>query len=148
MSRETSVEELSKKRAYKLSIGGYEIVAMKLEGYKALQVAGTLSPIAVGVKGAKVEGDDWLVIVKDPKGIVQPIETWAKQVSVQIKEVSGGAMVNTVSVLNPSLPYETLRVESEEDLARALEEGWTEPYQYISGKWILRRPRHDMSIAR
>ena len=33
MPKETSVKVLSKNRAYKLSIGGNEIVALKLEGY-------------------------------------------------------------------------------------------------------------------
>lgn len=45
MSYETSYEELAKGRAYKLSIGGYEIVSQKLEGFKAAQIAAILSPI-------------------------------------------------------------------------------------------------------
>jgi hypothetical protein len=112
MPEETSVKELCKGKAYIISIGGFEIVALKLEGFKALQIGGAISPINVSAEGSKVEGDDWLVIVKDPQKIVQPYETWVKQVSTQITNASG-SLVSTISVLNP-ISLEVLKKQMEE----------------------------------
>ncbi|TSA57369.1 hypothetical protein D4R42_01720 [bacterium] len=146
MSEETKFEQLAKGKAYKLFIGGYEIVCIKLEGFKAWQLAGTVSPIVIEAKAGKIEGDDWLVIVKDPQGIVQPIQNWAKQISTEIANVSGSP-IGTVSVLStPISPYKTIRVNSEEELAMAYEQGWNDPYQYATGKWLLRKSRLDISI--
>ena len=97
MPKESSVKVLSKNRAYKLSIGGNEIVALKLEGYKASQLGGVLTTIGVGMEGNKAEMDDWLVVVKDERGIVQPMDVWAEKVSREIANVSGST-VGTVSV--------------------------------------------------
>jgi hypothetical protein len=65
MSDETECKELAKNRAYQLKIGNVEFSALKLEGFKATQMGGTVTPVSVGVQGAKAEGDDWLIIVKN-----------------------------------------------------------------------------------
>ena len=49
------------------------------------------------MEGNKAEMDDWLVIVKDERGIVQPMDVWAEKVSREIANVSGST-VGTVSV--------------------------------------------------
>jgi hypothetical protein len=98
MSEETEYVQLSKNRAYLLRMGGVEISAMKLEGYKAIQLGGTVSPINVSASGSKVEGDDWLLVVKDKNNIVMPYEVWVKQVAGEINRLSG-SNVNTISVL-------------------------------------------------
>jgi len=99
MSEETEFKELSKNRAYLLKIGGTEICAIKLEGYKAIQLGGTISPVSVGAAGSKVEGDDWLVIAKDSNAIVMPYEVWVKKVVSEIARVSGSS-VSTISVVD------------------------------------------------
>lgn len=139
MSEETYVEELYPKRAYKRSIGSAEIVAMKLEGYKASEVGGAIFSTGAEVKAGKAETNDWLVVVKDPRGIVQPMEGWVKNVSNAITDASGNEVQN-VSVVIPAQNYEVKIIDNEEDLARAYAEGWSEPYQFDTGKWILRKP--------
>lgn len=140
MPEETEFQELKKNRAYLLKIGGTEISAMKLEGYKATQLGGTVSPYSVGVGGSKVEGDDWLIVVKDRNDIAMPYEVWANQVTQAISKLSG-SNVSTVSVVTSVPSYKTKIVNSIEELAKALEEGWTEPYQFESGRWILKKSR-------
>jgi hypothetical protein len=140
MSGKTEFKELSKNRTYLFKTGGVEITAMKLEGYKAIQLGGTISPVNVGVGGSKEEGDDWLLIVKDRNDIVMPYEVWAKQVAQEITRISG-SNVSTVSIVSSIPSYNTKIVDSVEDLAQAYAEGWTEPYQFQSGRWILKKPR-------
>jgi hypothetical protein len=106
MADVTMCEELAKNRAYLLRMGGVEISAMKLEGYKATQLGGTISPINVSAGGSKVEGDDWLIIVKDKNNIVMPYEVWVKQVAGEINKASG-SNVNTISVLTGGEPILT-----------------------------------------
>jgi len=117
MAEDTECRELSKNRAYLLRMGGVEISAMKLEGYKAIQLAGTLSPISVGAEGSKVEGDDWLIVVKDKNNIVMPYDVWVRQVAGEIKKASG-SNVNTISVLTSGEPVvtetKTVNIEKKE----------------------------------
>ena len=97
MPKETEFKELSKNRAYLLRMGGVEVSAIKLEGYKAVQLGGTLSPINISVGGGKAEGDDWLLIVKDKNQITMPYEVWAKQTAQEISRETG-SNVKTISV--------------------------------------------------
>ena len=140
MSEKTEFLELKKNRAYQLKISGTEISAMKLEGYKATQLGGTVSPYSIGVGGSKAEGDDWLVIVKDRNEIVMPYEVWVTQVASEIATVSG-SNVSTISVVSSEPPCQTKIVNSVDELAKAIEEGWREPYQFESGRWILKKPK-------
>lgn len=48
MSNKTECKELVKNRAYILNIDGLEISALKLEGFKASQLDGELSPTSAG----------------------------------------------------------------------------------------------------
>lgn len=143
MSKESEVKELSRNRAYRLKTGDTEFTAIKLEGFKATQLGGTVSPISVGVGGSKVEGDDWLIVVKDKNNIVIPYVTWVRDASSKIQTASG-SNVSTVSVVSTTSEkvYETKTVENVNELAKALEEGWGEPYQFMTGKWILKRPKY------
>jgi len=97
MTDETEFKELSKNRAYLLRIGGIEVAAMKLEGYKAIQLGGTLSPYGVGGGGGKAEGDDWLLVVKDENKITMPYEAWVKQAVQEIGKATG-SNIGTVSL--------------------------------------------------
>ena len=97
MPEETEFKELSKNRAYLLRMGGVEVSAIKLEGYKAIQLGGTLSPISMGAGGSKAEGDDWLLVVKNKKQITMPYEVWIKQMAQEIGKATG-SNVNTISV--------------------------------------------------
>jgi hypothetical protein len=99
MSKETECKELKKNRAYLLNIGNVEISALKLEGYKATQLGGTLSPVNVSLGGAQVEGDDWLIIVKDEKNIVMPYNVWVSQIAEELNKATG-SNVNTISVVS------------------------------------------------
>ena len=98
MSDITKCEELYKNRAYLLMMGDVQISAMKLEGYKASQLGGTVSPIGLSVGGNKVEGNDWLVVVKDKNDIVMPYDVWVNKLAKEISAVTG-SNVNTISVL-------------------------------------------------
>jgi hypothetical protein len=97
MPKETEFKELSKNRAYLLRMGGVEVSAIKLEGYKAIQLGGTLSPISVSAGGGKAEGDDWLLVVKNKNQITMPYEVWVKQMAQEIGRATG-SKVNTISV--------------------------------------------------
>jgi hypothetical protein len=140
MSEKTEFKELSKNRTYLLKTGEVEITAMKLEGYKAIQLEGTISPVSIGAGGSKEEGDDWLLIVKDKNDIVMPYEVWAKQMAQEITRISG-SNVSTVSVVSSIPSYNTKIVNSVDELAQAYAEGWTEPYQFQSGRWILKKSK-------
>ena len=140
MSEKTEFKELSKNRTYLLKTGEVEITAMKLEGYKAIQLGGTISPVSIGAGGSKEEGDDWLLIVKDRNDIVMPYEVWAKQMAQEITRISG-SNVSTVSVVSSIPSYNTKIVNSVDELAQAYAEGWTEPYQFQSGRWILKKSK-------
>lgn len=98
MSDITECEELAKNRAYLLKMGDVQISALKLEGYKASQLGGTLSPTSLGVEKSNVEGDDWLLIVKDKNNIVMPYGVWVAKVASEISRITG-SNVNTISVL-------------------------------------------------
>lgn len=97
MPDETKFRELSKNRAYLLYIGGVEILAIKLEGFKAIQLGAALSPMEVDVGGTKTEASDWLTIVKDKNQITMPYEVWVKQMAQEISKATGSS-VNTISV--------------------------------------------------
>lgn len=140
MSNETEFNEIKKGRVYQLKVGGIEISAMKLEGYKATQLGGTVSPLSVGASGSKVETDDWLIIAKDKDNVAMPYEVWVQKAAQAISEVSG-SNIGTVSVVSGLVSYKTTIVNSVDELARAIEEGWTEPYQFKAGQWILKKPR-------
>lgn len=140
MSEESKFIELSKNRAYQLKMGNTVISAMKLEGYKAVQLGGTLTPLSIGAGGSKTEGDDWLVIVKDRNDIVMPYEVWTKRVAQEITNISG-SNVRTISVVSSVPSDDTRIVNSIEELAQAYAEGWIEPYQFQSDRWILKKPR-------
>ena len=62
MSDKTTVKELKKNRAYRITMGGVEIVALNLEGFKATQLGGTLSPweVAAGGEQASAIKCSWL----------------------------------------------------------------------------------------
>ncbi len=47
----------------------------------------------------------------------------------------------TLTVPAISSTMEAIEVENKEDLAKAYADGWSEPFQYETGKWILRRPK-------
>lgn len=96
-SKETEFKELSKNRAYLLRMGDVEVSAIKLEGYKAIQLGGTLSPISVRAGGSKAEGDDWLLVVKNKNQITMPYEVWVNQMAQEIGKATG-SNVNTISV--------------------------------------------------
>jgi hypothetical protein len=98
-TEKTECKELSKGRAYMLKIGGVEISALKLEGYKASQLGGTVSPLGVGASGSKAESDDWLLVVKDKEGITMPYDVWAAKVASVISKASG-SNVGTISVVS------------------------------------------------
>ena len=140
LSEKTEFKELAKNRAYLLKTGEVEITAIKLEGYKAIQLAGTLSPVSIGAGGSKEEGDDWLLVVKGENQIVMPYEIWTKRMAQEITNISGSA-VSTISVVSSIPSYNTKIVDSVEELAQAYAEGWTEPYQFQRGRWILKKPR-------
>lgn len=97
MTDETEFKELSKNRAYLVYIGGVEILALKLEGFKATQLGGTLSPMQVGVGGMQVQAGDWLLIVKDKNQITMPYDVWGRQVAQEISKATGSSIA-TVSV--------------------------------------------------
>ena len=146
-NEETSFEELAKKRAYKFSHGDVKGVAFKLEGFKASRIAGMVTTVGFGAEAERAEKDDWIVLVKDQRG-VQPIDVWAKRLASDISNESGSD-IGTVSVASapagstpPAAPsYETLKVDNEEDLEKAYAEGWRDPVQYTPGKWMLKRPK-------
>lgn len=98
MSDITECEELVKNRVYLLKMGDVQISALKLEGYKASQLGGTLSPTNISAQKGSVEGNDWLLIVKDKNDIVMPYAVWVNKLANEISVVTG-SNVNTVSVL-------------------------------------------------
>ena len=98
MSDVSGCIELAKNRAYLLKMGDVEISALKLEGYKASQLGGTISPISVSAGGSRVEGDDWLLVVKDKDNVVMPYPLWVKKVANEINRITG-SNINTISVL-------------------------------------------------
>lgn len=138
----TSYKVLKKDKAIKVTIGGHEIVALNLPGIQVLELGGTVTtfPVGVGIAGKKGVENNWIAIVKDPKGIVKPYHIWAKDVATAISEASGNDVSNLSIAVSPP-DYETLIVDSEEDLKKAYAENWSEPYQYEEGKWILRKPK-------
>ena len=99
---ETKVKELAKNRAYLVYFGEVEILALKLEGFKATQIGGTLSPVAVAVEGKQLEASDWLTVVKDKNQITMPYDVWARQVALEISKATGSS-VNTISVTSGSV---------------------------------------------
>jgi len=111
-----------------------------LEGYKAIQLGGTVSPVNIALGGSKKEGDDWLLIVKDRNKIAMPYEVWTKQMAQEINKISG-SNVSTISVVSNVPSYSTKIVNGVEELAQAYAEGWTDPYQFQSGRWILKKPK-------
>jgi hypothetical protein len=100
MSDKIECKELAKNRAYLLRIGGVEFSALKLEGFKVTQLAGTVSPTNLGLSGSKVEGDDWLILVKDADNIVMPYGVWVRKVAKAIESASGSS-VKTIGVYKP-----------------------------------------------
>ena len=98
MPDDTECKELAKNRAYQLKVGSVEISALKLEGFKASQLGGTISPVSMSAQGSKAEGDDWLVVVKDKNNIVMPYDVWTKQVAKEIHNASG-SNVQTLSMV-------------------------------------------------
>ena len=60
----TSYKELAKNRAITLTIGGNELVALKLPSKEALGLSGVMNtvPVGIGVKGEKAEENNWLVL--------------------------------------------------------------------------------------
>jgi hypothetical protein len=140
VSEKTESKELLKNRTYLLKTGGVEITAMKLEGYKAIQLGGTVSPVNLAVGGSKQEGDDWLLIVKDRNDIVMPYDAWTKKMAKEITTLTG-ASVGSISVVSSVRAYDTKIVNGEEELAQAYADGWIEPYQFQSGRWIFKKPR-------
>jgi hypothetical protein len=140
LSEKTEFKELAKNRTYLLKTGDAEITAMKLEGYKAIQLGGTVSPVNIALGGSKKEGDDWLLIVKDRNKIAMPYEVWTKQMAQEINKISG-SNVSTISVVSNVPSYSTKIVNGVEELAQAYAEGWIEPYQFQSGRWILKKPK-------
>jgi hypothetical protein len=98
MSDNIKYKELAKNRAYLIMMGDVQISALKLEGYKASQLGGTISPYSVGAQKTNIEGDDWLLVVKDKNDIVMPYSVWANKLANEISVVTGSS-VNTVSVL-------------------------------------------------
>ena len=78
--------------------------------------------------------------MKDSKGIVKPYNEWAKEIGEEIADASGN-YVSNVSIAVSAPSYETLMVDNEADLVKALAEGWAEPYHYTPGKWVLRKPK-------
>ena len=140
MSEKTEFKELSKNRAYLIKTAGVEISATKLEGYKAVQLGGTVSPVSVGIGGSKQEGDDWLLIVKDRNNIVMPFDVWTKRMAQDISEVTGSS-INSITVVSSVPSYNTKIVNSVDELAKAIAEGWTEPYQFESSRWILKKSK-------
>lgn len=99
MSDKTKVTELSKNRAYLVNFGGVEILALKLEGFKATQLGAIVSPMGVNVDGKKAEANDWLALVKDKNQITMPYDVWANQLAHEISKATGSS-VNTISVAN------------------------------------------------
>jgi hypothetical protein len=97
MSDETKIVELEKNRAYLVKFGKVEILALKLEGFKATQLGGTLNPLQVNVGGTKAEVNDWLITVKSKDQITMPYEVWAYQVAQEISRVTGSS-VNTITI--------------------------------------------------
>ena len=106
-----------------------------------------VTTVGIGAEAERAEKDDWIVLVKDQRG-VQPIDVWAKRLASDISNESG-SNIGTVSVTSatagstpPAAPsYETLKVDNEEDLEKAYAEGWHDPVQYTPGKWMLKRPK-------
>jgi hypothetical protein len=96
---ETKVVPLLKDRGFLIYMGGVEILALKLEGFKTIQIGGVLSPIGVGIEGQKAETSDWLALVKDKNQITMPYDVWAKQVAQEISKATGSS-VNTISVVS------------------------------------------------
>lgn len=106
MYKETKCKELMKNRAYLLNIGDVEISALKLEGYKATQLGGTVSPINVGLGGSQIEGDDWLLIVKDQNNIVMPYKVWVNQIAQELTKATG-SNISTISVVSSDIKVAT-----------------------------------------
>ena len=98
MSDNIKCKELAKNRAYLLMMGDVQISALKLEGYKASQLGGTISPYRVGAEKTNIEGADWLLIVKDKNDMVMPYSVGANRLANEISMATGSS-VNTVSVL-------------------------------------------------
>ncbi len=71
---------------------------MKLEGIKASQLGGTISPTNFGLQKSNVEGNDWLVFVKDKNDIVMPYDVWVNKLANEISVVTGSP-INSISVL-------------------------------------------------
>jgi ubiquinone biosynthesis protein UbiJ len=69
-----------------------------------------------------------------------PYEVWAKQMAQEIIRISGSD-VSTVSVVSSIPSYNTKIVNSVDELAQAYAEGWTEPYQFQSRRWILKKSK-------
>jgi hypothetical protein len=98
MSDIIKYKELAKNRAYLLTMGDVQISALKLEGYKASQLGGTISPTSIGAQKTNIEGDDWLLVVKDKNDIVMPYSVWVNKLANEISVVTGSP-INTISVL-------------------------------------------------
>lgn len=98
MSDVIKYEELAKNRAYLLTMGNVQISALKLEGIKASQLGGTISPTSFGIQKGNVEGNDWLVFVKDKNDIVMPYGVWVNKLANEISVVTGSP-INSISVL-------------------------------------------------
>jgi len=139
-AEDIQIKELSKGRAYQLSIAKVEVVALKLEGFKARQVGAVLSPLEVKAEARYKgeEGNDWLIVVKDRDNIVMPYSTWEDRLRGAIQHASG-AQVGTISLAGTISPYSTLIVSSVEELRGAYAEGWGEPFQFAQNKWLLRK---------
>ena len=97
MSQKTEFEVLAKDKAYILTVGGVEIIAMKLEGFKAIQMAGTIGLTNVGLSGGQTVINDWLTIVKDKDNLTMPYDVWVKKVAEEIGKATGSS-VSGVSV--------------------------------------------------
>ncbi len=97
MTNDTTMKELAKGRAYLVKMGGVEILALKLEGFKATQLEAALSPMAVDIGGKQAESNDWLMIVKTKDQIAMPYDVWARQVALGISKATGSS-ISTISV--------------------------------------------------
>ncbi|MDD2665612.1 MAG: hypothetical protein PHD13_02375 [Methanocellales archaeon] len=137
---ETSYEVLAKNRAIKITFGNIKMLAVNLPGTQVLGLDAILKtiPVELEIAGKKGIENNWIVLMKDSKGITKPYDVWAKDVATVISEASENDVSNLSIAVSPP-DYETLMVDSEADLKKAYADNWSEPYQYKNGKWILRR---------
>ncbi|MBN1763603.1 MAG: hypothetical protein JW878_11130 [Methanomicrobia archaeon] len=91
-------EELGRGKAYRIKMGDTNIVALKLEGFRAQNIGGAVSTMGIGVEGERVESNDWLILVKDSEGVYTD-DVWKKKVANGIANVSG-TYVDNITISN------------------------------------------------